>query len=114
MIYLYLGYLSTQIYSTYSVIVDASMPFSALIFSIVVLLIFSFIPILGYVIGYMYGFRHRFSNLQLLLIGCGIGWVENAFFYFELFNRNQLEMVLLIATITFFAVNFININKKAK
>ena len=107
MIYLYLGYLSAHIYSTYSVIQSTSMPMIALVFSIAVLLIFTFIPIMGYVAARMLGAEPSFSKIQFLLLGCGVGWLENAFFYFEVIGRDQLEIVLPFATLTFFAIGFI-------
>ncbi|NMP31537.1 hypothetical protein HII17_08185 [Thalassotalea sp. M1531] len=106
MIYLYLGYLSAQLYSTFTVIQSTSMPFSALLFSIVVFLIWTFIPIVGYIVAYLLGARHRFTNVQLLLIGCGVGWLENGVFYFDLLNNDQLGIGMLLVAIVFFIIAF--------
>jgi len=120
-LYLYLGYSLVKFYSVANVLSQQSLAFSALLFSIVVFFIWSFIPVLGYLFAKLIGAKGQSSAITLLVIGIGAGLLENALFYFKLLTPYQGDMGTLIVMGLFFITAYFSLkapilfvkNKKA-
>ena len=106
MLHLYLGYLSVQLYSFIALLHDSSYPLSVYIFSIVVCLIFSFIPVLGYFLAKKVGAKGLSNNYVLLLSGFGAGLIEKALYHFNILtfaddNTGSIVMFALLFLVAF-------------
>jgi hypothetical protein len=120
-LYLYLGYALVKLYSVASVLLQQSLALSALIFSIVVFLIWSFIPVLGYLLAKLIGAKGQSSAKVLLIIGFGAGLLENGLFHFNLLTPYQGDMGTLLVMGLFFITAYFSLkmptlfinNKKA-
>lgn len=116
MLFLYVGYLSVQFYSVISVLLNSKVSTFAMIFSIVVLFIFSFIPTLGFitskkVFGSMFLFK-RYSALELILIGVGIGLFEKLLFTVGLLHSKQALIAQGVSFALFFLCPLFNVKNK--
>lgn len=109
--YLYLGYLLLHSYSLMSKLWQTSMPFSAVVFSIVVFFIWTFIPFIGYCLGKLLKANGHASKTILFVFGIIIGLVEKGLFYFDFITQEQNMIGTLIVFILFFAVAYVSINK---
>jgi len=108
-LYLYLGYSLVKLYSVANVLSQQSLAFSALLFSIVVFFIWSFIPVLGYLFAKLIGAKGQSSAIALLAIGIGAGLLENALFYFKLLSPYQGDMGTLIVMGLFFITAYFSL-----
>lgn len=109
--YLYLGYLLLHSYSLISKLWQTSMPFSAVVFSIVVFLIWTFIPFTGYYLAKIFKASGHAKNAVLFAFGIVIGLVEKGLFYFGVLAQEQNMIGTVIVFILFFAVAYVSINK---
>lgn len=101
-LYLYMGYALVKLYSVITVLSQQHLALSALIFSIVIFLIWSFIPVLGYLLAKLIGAKGKSSAAVLLIMGIGVGLLENALFYFDFLTPYQGYMGTLIVMGVFF------------
>ncbi|TWX59560.1 hypothetical protein [Colwellia hornerae] len=101
-LYLYIGYSLVKFYSVVNVLSQQSLALSAFVFSIVVFLIWSFIPVLGYLLAKLIGAKGRSNGYILFIIGIGVGLLENALFYFNILTPYQGDMGTLIVMGVFF------------
>jgi hypothetical protein len=109
-LYLYLGYCLVKLYSVAHVLSQENLAFSALVFSIVVFLIWSFIPVLGYLFAKLIGAKGQSSTIILLVIGIGAGLLENALFHFNLLTPYQGDMGTLIVMGIFFITAYFSLH----
>lgn len=109
MLYLYLGYLCTQLYSTYTVIAKTPMSVTALIFSVSVFLIWGFVPVIGYVFAKMINAKGRASSIFMLGFGLFAGILENALFYFDILTNDEVFLGLVLVGIMFFIIAYIKV-----
>ena len=108
--YLYLGYLLVQSYTLISKLLQTSMPFSAVIFSIVVFFIWTFIPFLGYCLAKLFKAEGHLSHSALFVFGVVIGLVEKGLFYFNLLSQEQNTIGTLMVFTLFFTVAYVSFN----
>jgi|GEM_PF-1259430 len=106
MLHLYLGYLSVQLYSFIALLHDSSYPFSVYIFSILVCLIFSFIPVLGYFLAKKVGAKGLTNHWVLLLSGFAAGLMEKMLYHFNILtftddNTGSIVMFVLLFLFAF-------------
>ncbi len=112
-LYLYLGYFLVKLYSVANVLFRENLVFSALFFSIIVFFIWSFIPVLGYLFAKLIGAKGQSSTKILLIIGAGVGLLENALFYFNILTPYQGDIGMLIVTGLFFITAYFSLNEPA-
>lgn len=113
-LYLYLGYLSVQFYALITKLLESSIPFSAIIFSTIVVLIWSFIPVIGYWLAKVFKSNGKANNLTLYVFGLCVGLLENSLFYFDFLTQKQMTWGTLIAFVLFFIFGYISINNTKK
>ncbi|MBA6378170.1 MULTISPECIES: hypothetical protein [unclassified Colwellia] len=101
-LYLYIGYCLVKLYSVINVLSQQSLALSAIIFSIVVFFIWSFIPVLGYLLAKLIGAKGQSSGYVLFIIGVGVGLLENALFYLNVITPYQGDTGTLIVMGVFF------------
>jgi len=110
-LYLYLGYLSVQLYTLVAKLFQSSMPPSILFFSIMVVFIWSVIPFVGYVLAKMLNANGQMNKSILFAFGLGAGLLEISLFYFDLLSKEHTYIGTMFVAIIFFIVPFISINK---
>jgi hypothetical protein len=110
-LYLYLGYLFVHLPPLIIKLFEASVSFSAILFSIVVIFIWSFIPFLGYCLAKLFNAKGVANKYLLFTFGVGIWLIENSLFYFDFLTNSQTIMGTLVAFFLFFIVAFIPVNK---
>ena len=91
-LYLYLGYFLVKLYSVVNVLSRQDLAFSVLLFSIVVFLIWSFIPVLGYLLAKLIGAKGVSSGKMLFVVGTGVGLLENGLFHFHILTPYQGDL----------------------
>ena len=108
-LYLYLGYCLVKLYSAVGVLSQEKIALSAIIFSIVVFFIWSFIPVLGYLFAKLIGAKGRSSAKVLFIIGFSVGLLENALFYFDVITPYQGDRGTLIVMGIFFITAYFSL-----
>jgi hypothetical protein len=91
-------------------LLESSIPFSAIIFSTIVVLIWSFIPVIGYWLAKVFKANGKAGNLTLYAFGLCVGLIENSLFYFDFLTQKQMSWGILIAFALFFICGYISIN----
>ncbi|MFC3153207.1 hypothetical protein ACFOEK_19365 [Litoribrevibacter euphylliae] len=76
MLYLYLGFLLANTYSVVKVIYTSGIPFLTIVFSVIVFLIWSFFPVMGYGLARLLGAKGHANKYTLLGLGIGICLIE--------------------------------------
>ncbi|KGJ94364.1 hypothetical protein [Colwellia psychrerythraea] len=110
--YLYLGYVVIQFYAIIDVFSRNSLAVSAVLFSIVVFIIWSFIPILGYILAKALGAKGYAKRIPLLLCGVIIGLSENALTYFNLIAEKQYNIGTALVFILCFVIAYLPLNRQ--
>ena len=108
--YLYLGYLLIQLYSVVDKLFQSNLSISVIVFSVIVLFLWSLIPFIGYGLAKILKANGKASKPILFALGMGIGLIENSLFYFDLLTKNQNPIGTLVVFILFFTVAFVSIN----
>jgi len=111
MLYLYLGYVVTQFYSIIDVFSKNNVAASAIFFSLVVFVIWSFIPVLGYPIARAVGAKGNASKTTLLVAGVAIALTENGLTYFNLLSDKQYNIGTAIVFSLFFFFAYLPLTK---
>jgi len=116
MLYLYLGFLLTQSHSVITVIYNANIPLLTIVFSIVVFLIWSLFPVLGYALGrgvtHLLNIKSDCNKYVLFALGCSISLIEQTLFHFEVLSLKNEYSAMLITSALFFSAAFITRNRK--
>jgi hypothetical protein len=107
--YLYLGYALVKLYSVANSLLNQNLALSALIFSIVVFFVWSFIPVLGYLLAKLIGAKGQSSAKVLLLIGIGAGLFENGLFYYHILTPYQGEIGTIVVMGIFFITAYFSL-----
>lgn len=108
-LYLYLGYFLVKSYSVVNVLSQEEVALSALIFSIVVFFIWSFIPVLGYLIARLIGAKGYSSAKMLFIVGAGVGLFENALFHFHVLTPYQGDIGTFMVMGLFFITAYFSL-----
>ncbi len=111
MLYLYLGYVVTQFYAIFDVFTKATIAPSAIFFSLIVFIIWSFIPVLGYFFGKMLGARGLANNITLFIAGIVVALIENGLTYFNILNDKQFNIGAAVVLVLFFFIAYLPLNK---
>jgi hypothetical protein len=114
MLALYFGYLAVQTYSIIDVFMKNTIAPSAAFFSIIVFVIWSFIPLLGYLLAQVCGAKGIASKPLLFLLGIGVALFENSWFYFDLLTKGEDLFATVIVFILFFSLAYLPLTKKSK
>ncbi len=109
MIPLYLGYLIFQLYLVIGLFFKVSISASAVFFSVIVFLIWTFLPLAGYLIAKLLGARGTATNRVLFCFGLTIGALEQAWFYFNITSQEQGNLSTFIVFVLFFCVAYISL-----
>lgn len=109
-LYLYMGYALVKLYSVTNTLLNQSLSLPALIFSIVVFLVWSFIPVLGYLLAKLIGAKGQSSAKVLIIIGIGAGLLENGLFYFHIITPYQGDIGTIIVMGIFFITAYFSLN----
>ena len=112
MLYLYLGYVVTQFYAIAGVFSKETIAPSALFFSLVVFVIWSFIPILGYFFAKLIGAQGHANKGTLLMSGIIVALIENGLTYFNILNDKQLNIGTAVVVLLFFLIAYLPLNKQ--
>ena len=109
--YLYLGYLLVHFSPLMTKLFELNIAMSAMIFSIVIVFIWSFIPFVGYWLAKLFNAKGTASKYMLFIFGLGIGAIENSLFYFDFLTNKQTIIGTFVAFFLFFVVAYISTNK---
>ncbi len=113
MIPLYLGYLFVHLYSVLGMFIKATMSIETIIFSIIVFLIWSFVPVLGYFIAKVAGAKGEMNPRMLFFSGALVSLLENILFYFNILFVEQNSTGTLFAFVLFVIIAFISIRPQS-
>ncbi|GAA3928034.1 hypothetical protein [Litoribacillus peritrichatus] len=116
MLYLYLGFLLGQSYSVIKVIYTANIPFLTIVFSVIVFLIWSFFPVIGYAVAKAIrvkttdteGCQNKYA---LLALGISISAIESVLYHYELITSIDDYWGMLITALMFSVVALLPVNK---
>jgi len=114
MLYLYLGYVVTQLYAIIGVFTKNTVAASAIFFSLVVFVIWSFIPILGYAFAKAIGAPGQTNKVILLMAGISFALIENGLTYFNFLTEQQHNIGTAIVFLLFFLCAYFPLNTKEK
>ena len=84
MLYLYLGYVLAHSYAVIEKLVTESISPVAMFFSVVVFIIWSTFPVVGYLLAKAFKAKGNLNNKALLASGFALGFVENILFHFNI------------------------------
>lgn len=87
---------------------------SALFFSVIVVFIWSFIPVVGYGLAKLLNAKGKASKYFLFSFGFGVGVIERSLFYFDFLTNKQSDMGIFLVFILFFMVAYVSMNKTVK
>jgi len=110
-LYLYLGYLLVQFYPVIKKLHQSDISISAIFFSIVIVFIWSFMPIVGYWLAKLLKANGQANKYMLFIFGVGVGLIENSLFYFEILTYKQNAIGTFVVFILFFIIAYIPTNK---
>lgn len=102
MLYLYLGYLLGQSYTAVQVMYHAQISFMALIFSIIVFLIWTFFPVLPYGAAKLMGARNKHNGFLLFAVGVSVSLLEKLLAYSGLLDTQEAYPAMAMAGVCFF------------
>ncbi|MEW6991704.1 hypothetical protein AADZ91_13605 [Colwelliaceae bacterium 6441] len=106
MLYLYLGYLFIQSFPVVKKLTNESIAPTAVFFSLIVFLIWSFIPVLGYTFACLIKQTKQQTTTILLIYGALVALIENSLFYFNILTYEENILSTLLSALLFFVVAF--------
>jgi len=113
MLALYFGYLVVQTYGIIDVFLKNTIAPSAAFFSIIVFIIWSFIPLLGYLLAKSLGAKGITSKPLLVILGISVALFENSWFYFDWFVKGEDFYATALVFSIFFILAYFPLNKSA-
>ena len=111
MLYLYLGFIFAQSFSVVNVIYNANIPPMTIVFSIIVFLVWSLLPFLGYGLAKLLGAKLECSKLLLVLLGISVSCIEQLLFHFDLLTTMDGYLTTLVTASLFFVTAFLPLHK---
>lgn len=112
MLYLYLGYFVVQFIPLIERLFFSNISISAMFFSIVVFFLWSFIPMLGYLLAKLLKANGNLNKYFLFGFGAGAGLIENGLYYFDILTHDENVIVTLLVCLLFFICAFITLDKR--
>lgn len=113
MLYLYIGFVFAQSFSVAQVIYNANIPPLTIMFSIIVFLVWSLLPLLGYGAARLMGAKLECSKYLLLFLGISISVIEQLLFHFDVLTTVDGYLTTLVTAGLFFAVAFLPLSKSS-
>lgn len=110
--YLYLGFLLAQSFSVAQVIYNANIPILTVLFSVIVFLIWSFFPILGYALARAFGKKLVVNKYVLITLGLSISLLEQLLYHLDILTSKDGYLTILLTAAMFFAIAFLPLNRK--
>jgi hypothetical protein len=107
MLYLYLGYLFIQLFPVADKLLNENIAASAVFFSLIVFLIWSFIPLFGYILSMLFRILPKYNKIYFLVYGAIVALIENGLFYLNFLTYEQNVLSTGISAALFFLVAFI-------
>jgi len=107
MLNLYFGYVFIQFFPVVNKIYHENISASAVLFSIVVFLIWSFIPIIGFLLSKLFRSPPKPPSVYFISYGALVALIEISLFYFNILNNEQYVIGLGISFTLFFIITFI-------
>ena len=101
-----------QSYPLIDKLFQSNISIPAIFFSIVVVFIWSFIPVVGYWLAKLLKANGQVSKYILFIFGVSVGLIEDSLFYFDFLTPKQNTIGTLIVFVLFFIIAFISINNK--
>ena len=92
---------------------EMNISISAIIFSIIIVVIWSFIPFIGYCLAKLLKAKGTISKYISFIFGFGIGIIENSLFYFDFLTNKQTIIGTSVAFFLFFTAAYISTKKTA-
>ncbi|PCI57842.1 MAG: hypothetical protein COB45_02105 [Gammaproteobacteria bacterium] len=106
-----MGYLLVQLYALINKLLHTNMSLSVMLFSIIVVFIWSLIPFIGYWLAKWLNANGQVNKYTLFIFGVGVGLIENSLFYFDFLAKEQNIIGTFIVFFLFFIIAFISTNK---
>ena len=103
-LYLYLGYLLVQLVLFTIKIVQLDMTSSALFYTAAVVFLWSFIPMIGYLLAKLFKVNGVGNKYALFIFGFVIALIEKSLFYFHFLTKEQVVIGTFVAFLLFFIV----------
>ena len=113
MFYLYSGYLIVHFFAVIKVFQQSNMPVSAIIFSLVVFIIWSSVPIVGYIVAKAIGAKGELPHYVLFTCGIVLGLMEKGLFHFQVLSHDQSNIGTFIVWVMFFIIAYLSVPKSA-
>ncbi len=110
--YLYLGFLLGQSFSVVQVIYNASIPLLTIVFSIVVFLTWSFLPLMGYALARLLGAQLKYTKYWLIALGLMISLIEQVIYYYDVTTSKDGYATILVTASLFFAVAYLPLSQR--
>lgn len=112
MLYLYLGFILANTYSVVNVIYTSGIPFLTIVFSVIVFLIWSFFPVMGYGLARLIGAKGHSNKYSLIGIGISICLIEKVLYEYGVLANIDGYLVegyvgITATTIMFFIAAFL-------
>ena len=101
-----------QLYAIVDVFSKNTVAASAIFFSLVVFIIWSFIPVLGYLLAKAIGAKGNANRSSLLIAGIIVALIENGLQYFNILNNKQLDIGTAVVVVLFFLIAYLPLNKQ--
>lgn len=111
MLYLYFGFVFAQSFSVAEVIYNANIPPLTIVFSIIVFLVWSLLPFLGYGLARLLGAKPQSNKLLLIGLGISISIIEQLLFHFDLLTTGDGYLTTLVTASLFFISAFLPLHK---
>ncbi|WOH39105.1 hypothetical protein RI844_07735 [Thalassotalea fonticola] len=83
----------------------------AMFFSVVVFLLWSFVPVLGYLLAKLLKANGTLNKYFLFAFGAGAGLIENGLYYFDILTYDENFLVTFSMCMLFFICAYISIDK---
>lgn len=111
MLYLFFGYFLSQFIPLIERLYTSDISLSALFFSLIVFVLWTGIPMLGYLLALYFRANGNLNKYVLIASGAITGSIENALFYFDVLAYEQNWFATFTVSSVFFIIAFISINK---
>jgi hypothetical protein len=110
--YLYLGFLLGQSFSVAQVIYSANIPLLTIVFSIIVFLIWSFIPVMGFALARLLGAQLKYTKYWLVALGVMISLIEQLLYHYNVITSKDGYVTMLLTATLFFAVAYLPLGQR--
>lgn len=111
MLYLYFGYFVVQFIPLIERLFFSNISILAMFFSVVVFFLWSFIPVLGYLLAKILKANGNLNKYFLFAFGAGAGLIENGLYYFDILTYDENVLVTLLVCMLFFICAYISKDK---